>query len=91
MMHFLTACRKFGLGTTVYNSGLGSQSQSSPGCVHGNVSASDDNHLLTGMDRSLVIVPVCLHKVVSCKELICREYSVQVLARDSHELRKSCT
>ena len=41
------------------------------------------------MDRGHVIVSVCLHEVISCKELICREYAVEVLARDAHELRES--
>ena len=43
------------------------------------------------MDRGVVIVSVCLHEVVSCKELICRKNTVVVLSRDVHESWKTCS
>ena len=37
-----------------------------------------------------VIIAECFHQVVSGQELVCGEYAVCVLTRDSHEHRKAC-
>ena len=60
-------------------------------CVHRYVSAADNSNLLSCCDRSIIIIAECLHQIASCEVLIGREYTVCILARDSHESRKTCT
>ena len=70
VMHFLGTGRKFLFSTTIYDRSICSKPQCSTGCVHGNISATDHDNLLTCMDRSHIIFPVCLHEIVTGKELI---------------------
>ena len=60
-------------------------------CIHRYVSAADNSNLLSCCDRSIVVVSECLHQIASCEVLIRGKYAVRVLARDSHESRKTGT
>ena len=59
--------------------------------IHRYVTTTDDNDLLTNLDRGIGILTICLHKVITCQELICGVNTVCRLARNVHETRKSCT
>ena len=91
MMHFLNACRKFLLCTTVHYSSLSSKTQSRTRSVHCHITATDNHHLLSGMYRSIVVRTVRFHQVIAGEELICGEHAVEMFARDVHETRKTCT
>ena len=91
MVYFLLSGWKFDFGATIDYRGVSSKPESGPGGIHGDVSASHHAALLSGMDRSEVILPEGLHQVVTGQELIGGEDSVEVLAGDTHELGQSRT
>ena len=90
-MNLLNTCRKFLLCTAINDSSLCTKTKRRTGSVHGNITATYDNHLLAGMDRSVIVRTVSLHKVVSCQKLICREYAVEMFSWNIHETRKTCS
>ncbi len=91
MMDFLPSRREFSFRTPVHYRRITSKTQSGPGRIHSDISASDDHNLISRHHRSHIIRPVSLHKVVSCQELICRKDTVQVLAGNPHKFGKPCT
>ena len=91
MMHFLPPCRKFLFGTPVDYSGFSTQTECRTGCIHSHIPAPDHYCLVSGIDRSHIVIAVGFHEVVPGKELIRREYSVQILSGDTHETRQSRT
>ena len=88
-MDLFATGRKFGLGTAVNYRNLGSETQRSAGGVHSDVAAADNHTFRTGVDGSLVALFISVHKVVAGEELVGRNHSVQVLARNVHESRKT--
>ena len=91
MVNLFDTCRKLLLGTTIYDSGLCSETKRCAGSVHCYVASADHDHLLSGMDRGVIVIAICLHQVVSCEEFVCREYTIEMLSRDVHEARKTCS
>ena len=71
MVYFLSTCWEFLLSTAIYDSGLSSETQGCTCCVHRHISATDNYHLLTCVDRGVIVIAICLHEVVSCEELVC--------------------
>ena len=69
-MYFLAAGGKFGLGTPVHDVNLGTKPEGGTCGIHCHIAATHDAHLLTGVDRSKIILPPGLHKVVAGKELV---------------------
>ena len=91
MVNFLCSCRKLCLTSSVYDMNLCTETESRSRCVHRYVSTADNSNFLTSSDRCVIIVAERLHKVASCQVLVCGEYAVCVLARDSHKSRKTGT
>ena len=91
MVHLLPTRRKFILGTAIYDSSLSAKAKSSTGSVHSHITSTYYNHFLSGMDRSHIVGAIGFHEVVACQELIRRADTIEVLARNTHKLRQSCT
>ena len=91
MMNFLCTGRKLCLRTTVNNVYLCAETKCGSCSVHSYVAAADYSNFLAVCDRGIVIIAECFHQVVSGQELVCGEYAVCVLTRDSHEHRKAST
>ena len=91
MVNFLCSCRKLCLTSSVDDMNLCTETESCSRCVHRYVSTADNSNFLTSSDRCVIIVAERLHQVASCEVLIRGKYAVRVLARDSHESRKTGT
>ena len=59
--------------------------------IHCYVTTADYGNFLTLHDRCGGLLVKCLHQVASGQVLVCGEYAVCVLARDTHKLRQTCT
>ena len=70
MMYLLATSRKLSLGTAINDSSLSPKSECSTRGVHSHITTTYYDDLLSCMDRGHIIVPVCLHQIVSGKELI---------------------
>ena len=90
-MNLLTTCRKLFLGTTVYDMYLCAETKCGSRSIHRYVTTTDNDDLLTNLDRRIGIITISLHKIITCQELICGVNTVCRLARDVHEARKTCT
>ena len=91
MMHFFHTGRKLFLTSSVDNISLCAETKGCSGCIHSNVTATDNSNFLALMNRCIIIISEGFHQVVSCQELIGRENAVCLLTRDTHELRKAGT
>ena len=89
MVHFFLTCRKFLLGAAVNYGGFCSEPQGCAGCVHCHVSASHNHEFVSCVNRSVIIVAICLHQIVAGEEFVCGEDSVELLARNVHKSRKT--
>ena len=90
-MYFFLTRWKFFLTTTVYNMYLCAETECGSCSIHGYITTTDNDNFLSMGNRGFISFLKCFHEVVSCQEFVCREYSVCLLARDSHETWKSCS
>ena len=91
MMYFFHSGRKLLFASAVYNMYLSTQTKCGSCSIHSHVTAAYHSYLLTMHDRCSGIGVKRLHQIASGQVFIGREYTVGILAGDTHELRKSCT
>ena len=92
MLYLFFTCRKFFHTTAVYNVNFFcTKTFCTAGCVHGNVSTTDNSNFFRMLDRSFASVLVSFHKVDTGQKLIGGINTFETLARNIHKSRKTST
>ena len=89
MFHFLETCRHLFLTSSVDNHRpFGTEALGRADRVHRRVAAADDSDALALLDGSITLGVSGIHQVHTRQVLIRRHDTHEVLARDTHEVRK---
>ena len=91
MFHLLKACRHLRFRPSVDQSDVSTESFCRTTRVHCSVTTTNDEHLLTYYNRCIRIRIGCIHEVNTCKILVTWQDIDGVFARNTHEIRQSCT
>ena len=91
MMYLFHSGWKLFLTTTIYDMNLSAQTKCCSCCIHCHVTTTNDSNLLASDDRCIIFIIKCFHQITSGQILICREYTVCILTRNTHKSRKTCS
>ena len=91
MVHLLAARRKLRLAAAVDDRRLGTQTFGRAHGIHGHVAAAYHYHALADIYRCIVQFVIGVHQIGARQELVGRDHTVQILALDAHEARKTRT
>ena len=91
-MDFFGTCRDLFHRPAIYNVYiLCTHTFCTPRCIHGNVSATDYRNVFCFLNRGIVLREISLHQIDPRQIFIGRAYTQQILTRNIHKGRKSCT
>ena len=91
VLHLFESCRHLSFRTTVDEGHVSPQALSRAAGVHSRVAATDDDHLLTNINRSISIGVGRIHEVDAGEVFVARHHVDVVLTGDVHKVGQSGT